>query len=161
MCEVLLSSLLVLPCSHFFLLHVSPSASSAGLRVSSTLSSSQACSTALLAARQIRRRPRAVRMCGPLFTRIQDAFFHHVTCLFDTSFSSCIEFSFLASTHFSCVVTSCASSCPSWASNFSFFFSLLLSPRFFLSRLLRSPLFFSRLLRSLFFLFFLFVFFLL
>ena len=62
MCKVLLSSLLVLPCSHFFLPRFSPSASSARLRVSSTLSSWLACSAALLAARQIRRRPRAVRM---------------------------------------------------------------------------------------------------
>ena len=67
--------------------------------------------------RQIRLRPRAVRMCGPLSTRIHHAFFHHVMCLFDTSLSSYIEFvSFFASTHFSCVVTSFASSCPSWAS---------------------------------------------
>ena len=46
--------------SPFLLHHVFPSASSARLRVSSTLSSSRACSAALLAARQIRRRPRAV-----------------------------------------------------------------------------------------------------
>ena len=101
--------------SPFLLPHVPPSASSAGLRVSSTLSSSRACSTALLAARQIRRRPHAVRVCGPLSTRIH-AFFHHVMCLFDTSFS-CIEFvSFFAPTHFSCVVTSYSPSCPFWAS---------------------------------------------
>ena len=62
----------------------SPSASSA-VWVSSTLSSSRA-------ARQTRRRPRAVRMCGPLSTRIHHAFFHHVMCLFDTSFSSFVEF---------------------------------------------------------------------
>ena len=99
-----------------FLPHFSPSASSAKLWVSSTLSSSRACSAALLAARQIRRRPRAVRMC-PLSTRIHHAFLHHVMCLFDTSFSSYIEFvSVFASTHFSCVVTSFASSCPAWAS---------------------------------------------
>ena len=117
MCKVLLSSLLVLPCSHFFLPHFSPSASSARLRVSSTLSSSRACSAALLAARQVRRRPRAVRMCGPPSIRIHHAFFHHVTCLFDTSFSSCIEFvSFFASTHFSCVVISSFPLCYSWAS---------------------------------------------
>ena len=48
--------------------------------------------------------------------RTHQAFRHHVMCLFDTSFSSCVEFSFLASTHFSCVVTSFTSSCPSWAS---------------------------------------------
>ena len=78
-----------------------------------SLSSSRACSAALLAARQIRRRPRAVRMCGPLSTRIHQAFFHHVICIFDTSFSSCIEFtSFLGSTHSFCVVVSSSSSCP-------------------------------------------------
>ena len=87
-CRVLLSSLLVLPCSRFFLHHFSPSASSAELWVSSTLSSSRACSAALLAARQIRRRPRAVRMCGPPSTRIHHASRHHVMCLFDTSLSS-------------------------------------------------------------------------
>ena len=55
--------------------------------------------------------------CEVLSTRIHHAFFHHVMCLFDTSLSSYIEFvSFFASTHFSCVVTSFASSCPSWAS---------------------------------------------
>ena len=115
-CSVLLSFLPVVPCSHFFLPSVSSSASSAKRWVSPTPSLSRACSAALLAARQTRRRPRAVRMCGPLFTRIHHAFLHHVMCLFDTSFSSCIEFSFLASTHFSCVVTSFASWCPSWAS---------------------------------------------
>ena len=116
-CSVLLSFLPVVPCSPFFLPPVSPSASSAKLWVSPTPSLSRACSAALLAARQIRGRPRAVRMCGPLSTRIHHAFFHHVMCLFDTSLSSYIEFvSFFASTHFSCVVTSFASSCPSWAS---------------------------------------------
>ena len=109
-CLVVLSLLSFLP-------HFSPSASSARLRVSSTLSWSRACSAALLAARQIRRRPRAVRMCGPPSIRIHHAFFHHVMCLFDTSLSSCIEFvSFFASTHFSCVVISSFPSCPSWAS---------------------------------------------
>ena len=50
-------------------------------------------------------------------TRIHHTFFHHVMCLFDTSFSSCIEFaSFLASTHSFCVVVSSSPSCPSWAS---------------------------------------------
>ena len=39
--------------------------------------------------------------CSPLSTRIHHAFRHHVMCLFDTSFSSCIE---LATTHSSCVV---------------------------------------------------------
>ena len=116
MCKVLLSSLLVLPCSHFFLPRFSPSASSARLWVSSTPSLSRACSAALLAARQIRRRPRAVRMCGPLSTRIHHAFLHHVMCLFDTSCSSCIEFvSLLSSTHSPCVVISSFPSCASWA----------------------------------------------
>ena len=50
-CTVLLSSFLFLPCSHFFLPPVSPSVCSAGLWVSSTLSSSRACSAALLLAR--------------------------------------------------------------------------------------------------------------
>ena len=62
-CSVLLSFLPVVPCSHFFLIPVSPSASSAKLWVSPTPSLSRACSAALLADRQIRRRPRAVRMC--------------------------------------------------------------------------------------------------
>ena len=48
--------------------------------------SSRACSAALLAARHVRRRPRAVRKCGPLSTRTHQAFLHHVMCLFDTSF---------------------------------------------------------------------------
>ena len=39
--------------------------------------------------------------CGPLSTRIHHAKRHHVMCLFDTSFSSCIEF---ATTRSSCVV---------------------------------------------------------
>ena len=105
-CRVLLSSLLVLPCSHSFLPHFSSSASSARLWVSSALSSSRACSAALLA-------PRAVLRCGPLSTRIHQAFFHHVMCLFDTSFS-CIEFvSFFSSTHSSCVVISSFPSCSS------------------------------------------------
>ena len=43
--------------------------------------------------------------------------YDHVMCLFDTSFSSCIEFvSFCSSTHFSCVVIASSLSCPSWAS---------------------------------------------
>ena len=117
MCRVFSLHCLVVISLLSFLLHVSPSASSARLWVSLTLSSSRACSAALLAARQIRRRPRALRMCGPLSTRIHHAFFRHVMCLFDTSLSSYIEFiSFFASTHLSCVVTSFASSCPSWAS---------------------------------------------
>ena len=116
MCRVLLSSLLVLPWFHFFLPHVFPSASSARLWVSSTLSSSRACSAALLAARRVRRRPRAVRRCGPLSTRIHRGFFHHVMCLFDTSLSSCIEFvSFFSSTLSSCLVISSLPSYPSCA----------------------------------------------
>ena len=43
---------------------------------------------------------------GPLSTRIHQAFRHHVMSLFDTSFSSCIEFVFFTSTHSSCVVIS-------------------------------------------------------
>ena len=74
-CRMLLSSLLVLPCSRFFLPHFSASASSAELWVSLALSSSRACSAALMAAHQIRRRPRAVRMCGPPSIRI-----HHRCC---------------------------------------------------------------------------------
>ena len=85
-------------------------------RVLSTLSSSRACSAAILAARQIRRRRRDVRMCGPPSTRIHHAFFHHVMCLFDTSLSTCIEFiSFFSSKHSPCVVISSFPSYPSWA----------------------------------------------
>ena len=55
--------------------------------------------------------------CGPLSIRTHQASLHHVMCLFDTSFPSCIEFpSFLSSTHFSCVVMSSSPSCRSWAS---------------------------------------------
>ena len=148
--------------SPFLLSHFSSSAPSAELRVSSTLSLSRACSAALLAARHVRRRPRAIRKCGPLSTRIHQAFLHHVTCLFDTSFPSCIEFmSIFSSTHSSCVVISSFPSCSSRASTSpsSFLlllqsllrsrlsFSLLLSCHFFLSLFLRSPLL-SRLLRS-------------
>ena len=111
-CHVLLSSLF-LSCSHFFLPHFSPSASSVKLWVSSTLSLSRACSAALLAVRQTHRRPRAVLMCGPLSTQIHQAFFHHVMCLFDTSFSRTESVSFFSSTHSSCVVIS---SFPSWPS---------------------------------------------
>ena len=82
MCRVFSLHCLVVLSLLSFLPHFSSSASSARLRVSSTLSSSRACSAALLAARQIRRRPRAVRMCGPLSTRINHAF-HHDMCLLD------------------------------------------------------------------------------
>ena len=119
-----------LVCLSPFLPHVSPSASSAKLWVSSTLSSSRACSAALLAARQIRRRPRAVRMCGPPSTRIHHAFFHHVVCLFDTSLSTY-------------VVISSFPSYPLLGLNFSFFFpSLLMSSRF-VSLALPEPLLLS------------------
>ena len=85
------------------------------LRLSS--GSSRACSAALLAARHVRRRPRAVHKGVPLSTQIHQAFLHHLMCLFDTSFSSCVEFiSFFASTHSSCVVISSSLPCPSWAS---------------------------------------------
>ena len=59
------------------------------------------------------RRPGAVRRCGPLFARIHQA-------LFDTSFSSCIEFvsSSFPSTHSSCVVISTSPSCPSLGLHF-------------------------------------------
>ena len=64
--------------------HFSRSASSARRRASPAPSSSRACSAALLAARQTRRLPLALRMCGPLSTRIHHALCHHVMCLFDT-----------------------------------------------------------------------------
>ena len=141
--------LLLLPCSQFFLLHFSLSASLAEIWVSSTLSSSRACSAALLTARHVRRRPRAVRMCGPLSTRIHQTFLHHVMCPFDTSFSSCIEVaSFFASTHFSCVVISSSPSCPLWAST-SLSSPHVLSlrarflPRWFLTRQLLLPCLFT------------------
>ena len=72
----------------------SRSASSARGRASPAPSSSRACSAALLAARQTRRLPLALRMCGPLSTRIHHALCHHVMCLFDTWHSSCTEFAF-------------------------------------------------------------------
>ena len=78
--------------SPFLLPHVSPSASSGKLCLSS-FSSSGACSAALQAARHVRRRHRSVRMFCPFSTRIHHAFRHHVMCLFDTWLSSCSEFS--------------------------------------------------------------------
>ena len=73
------------------------------LWVSSTLSSSRACSAALLAA---------------LSTRIHQAFFHHVMCLFDSSLSSCNEFApFFTSTHPSYVIISSSPSRPFWANH--------------------------------------------
>ena len=77
-----------------FLLHFSRSASSARRWASPAPSSSRACSAALLAARQTRRLPLALRMCGPLSTRIHHALCHHVMCLFDTWHSACTEFAF-------------------------------------------------------------------
>ena len=134
--------------SPFLISHLSPSASPAG---------SGSC---------------AVRRCGPLSTRIHQAFLHHV-CLFDTSFSSCVEFAyFFASTHSSFVVISSSPSCLSRAStslpsslsllpslslsrlsfslllNFHFFLSLLLSPHFSLLLLLSLYFFFLSLSRS-------------
>ena len=53
---------------------------------------SRASRAALVAARHTLRRSRAVCKCGPLSTRTHQASLHHVMCLFDTSFSSCIEF---------------------------------------------------------------------
>ena len=94
-----------LPClvclSVCLLPHFSRSASSARRGASPAPSSSRACSAALLAARQTRRLPLALRMCGPLSTRIHHALCHHVMCLFDTWHSSCTEFAF--------------SCCPPWA----------------------------------------------
>ena len=94
----------------------SSSASSASRWACPTPLSSRACSAAPLAARQTRRRPRAVRKCGPLFTRIHQAFVHHVMCRFDTSLYSCIGFiSLFSSAHSPCVVISSFPSCPSSA----------------------------------------------
>ena len=64
--------------------HFSHFASSARHRISSTMSPSRAHSAALLAARQTRRRPLALRMLDPSSIRIHHAFLHHVMCLFDT-----------------------------------------------------------------------------
>ena len=103
-CSVLLSFLTVVSCSHF------------SLSLPATCSVSRVSRAALVAARHTRRRPRAVLRCGPLSTRIHQAFFHHVMCLFNKSCSSCIEFiSFFSSTHSSCVVNISFPSCPSWA----------------------------------------------
>ena len=96
MCKTtwIVASLFCLPClSPHLCLSLSPSSP----WVSPTHSSWQACSAACLAARQILRRPLAVRMCGPLLTRTHHAFCHHVMCLFDTWLSLCSEFSFLCS----------------------------------------------------------------
>ena len=79
--------------------HFSPSASSAPSRVSPTQLPLRTCSAACLAARQVLRRLLAVRMCGPLSTRIHHALCHHVMCLFDTWHSSCTEFPFSCCLH--------------------------------------------------------------
>ena len=139
MCKVLFSSLLFLPCSHFFLLHLfgCPSGCSPD---SSTAS-------------------RRSHVWSAVHTD-HHAFFHHVKCLFDTSFFSCIEFfllgfnAFLLRCHLFCFLSRLLRS--------PLFLTRLLRSPVLLSRLLRSPLFvLTRLLRSLFFLFFLYVFFLL
>ena len=70
-------------------------------QVSPTQFPSRTCSAACLAARQVLRRPLALRMCGPLSTRIHHALCHHVMCLFDTWHSSGSEFT--------------SSSCSPWA----------------------------------------------
>ena len=59
------------------------------------------------------RRPRAVCRCGPLSMRTHLDLCHHVMCLFDTSYFSCIEFvsSSLSSTLLSRVVLSPSPSC--------------------------------------------------
>ena len=77
------------------------SLSFSSLQVSPTLFPSRTYSASCLAARQVLRRPLALRMCGPLSTRIHHALCHHVMCLFDTWHSSCTEFT--------------SSSCLSWA----------------------------------------------
>ena len=73
---------------------------------------------ALVAARHACRRPRAVRRCGLLSIRTHHDLCHHVVCLFDTWFFSCIEFvpPPFSSTLPSRVVSSPSSSCPPWAS---------------------------------------------
>ena len=85
--KVLFFSLLVHPCSHF-----SSSASSANFWVSSAQFPSRTCSTTCLTFHKVLHRPLALRMCGPLSTRIHYAFCSNVRCLFDTWLSSCIEF---------------------------------------------------------------------
>ena len=88
----------VSPLSPFFSLSLSSH------RVSPTQFPSRTCSAACLAARQVLRRPLALRMCGPFSTRIHHALCHHVMCLFDTWHSSRTEFT--------------SSSCLPWASTF-------------------------------------------
>ena len=105
-------------CKTFALLSLLP-VSHSSLSPPATLPVSRVSRAALVAARHTFRRPRAVRRCGPLSIRTHQAFRHHVMCLFDTSFSSLIEFiPFFVSTQFSCVVISPSPSCPSWASTF-------------------------------------------
>ena len=98
-------------CCHFWQVKDGLSASSAPSRVSPTQLPLRTCSAACMAARQVLRRPLALRMCGPLSTRIHHASCHHVMCLFDTWHSSGNEF---ASS--SCSPWAFTSpSCPSWA----------------------------------------------
>ena len=90
-CRVLLASLLVLPCSHFFLLHSLP----LPLRLSPG-------SLRPYHHREPVRLPfwllaifvdgLAPSACVVRCPRIHHAFRHHVMCLFDTLFSSCIGF---------------------------------------------------------------------
>ena len=71
--------------------HFSHFASSAGHWVSSTLSPSRACSAALLAARQTRRRPLALRMLDPSSIRIHHAFPRHVSVRHITVFTKLVS----------------------------------------------------------------------
>ena len=77
-----------------FFFQCSAATLSARFWISSTQSPSRACSAALLAARRSCAFPLALRMLDPSSMRIHHAFLHHVMCLFDTSFSSCIGFVF-------------------------------------------------------------------
>ena len=118
----------LLPFSPFCL-----SASSATTRVSPTQLPLRTCSAACLAARQVLRRPLALRMCGPWSTRIHKALCHHVMCLFDTWHSSCTEFT--------------SSSCP--PSPLGLNYSLLLSSLHLSTHFSLAPPELWRLLRSL------------
>ena len=105
--------------SLFFLFCLSPLPSLS--RVSPTQFPLRTCSVACLAARQVLRRPLALRMCGPLSTRTHHAFCHHVMCLFDTWLSSCTEFTSSSCPPWAFALLSCppwastSVSCPSWA----------------------------------------------
>ena len=108
MCRVLF--LLFFP--HCF--HFSPSPVCSVSRVSCA---------ALVAARHALRRHRAVRRCGPLSTRIHQAFRHHVMCVFDTSLSLCVWFTSYSSSLRSpraLLFPSSSSSCSPWAFTSSF-----------------------------------------